>query len=178
MAKRAVTSSPFTIIIDTSEQKPWHFRGISGKSGEGQIMVKTVWQSMGTGNGDYGIVGAFNSDGTPRVSIERKSLSDLYGTILSRRPNFVKELENLQEMEFAAVVVEANFGDVMDYHPSHWDDMGYDIDRRAGIQRSVLGSIYAWQFRYPNIRWWFLPRRYAATVAYRMLDRFYQEKIV
>jgi len=81
---RLVTVSPFEILIDTKEQKPWTFRGIPGNTGQGSILVKWYWESLGTGNGDYSIRGFIDSDGTPRVSIERKSLGDLYSTIISR----------------------------------------------------------------------------------------------
>ena len=178
MAKsRLVTVSPFDILVDTQEKNPWKFTGIPGKAGQGRMLVKWHWYSMGTGNGDYSIKGAINGDGTPRVSLERKSLSDLYGTILSNRDRFVRELEQLNCMEYAAVIVEANLDSVMNFVPPWWKEKELSLDQQLAKQRSVLGSFYAWQFRYPTIRWFFTPRKYAAVLAYRLLERFYEERM-
>lgn len=172
---RLVTVSPFDILIDTKEQKPWTFRGIPGNSGQGSILVKWYWESLGTGNGDYSIRGFIDSDGTPRVSIERKSLDDLYSTILSRRENFVRELTQLNDMEYSAIIVEAHLDQVMTHVPKYWKEMELTVDQQLGKQRSVMGSIYAWQYRYRNVRWWFIPRKYCSIVCYRLFSRFYEE---
>ncbi len=176
-SKQLVTVSPFIILRDRKEQTPWKFTGIPGAAGQGQMVVKWEWYTMGTGNGDYSIKGAINGDGTPRISLERKSLNDLYGTILNGRGRFERELLQLNDMEYAAVIVEANLADVMSYRPNYWYENKVSMEAQLAKQRSVMGSIYAWQFRYPTIRWWFLPRRYAAVLAYRLLDRFYREKM-
>jgi len=177
-SQNIVTVSPFTILVATNEQKPWEFTGIPGKSGQGRMIIKKKWHNLGKSNGDYTIEGAENSDGTLRISIERKSLADLYQTVLSERERFVRELEQLNAMEYAAVIVEAQLNQVMSYMPKYWAENGVSMRDRLAKQRSVLGSIYAWQFRYSTIRWWFTPRRYASVLCYRLLDRFYQEKMV
>ena len=173
---RMVTVSPFDILIDTREQKRWKFVGIPGNKGQGIILVKCHWYCLGLGNGDYSIKGYIKHDGTPRVSIERKALSDLYSTILSNRNNFVREIEHLNSMEYAAIIVETSGLDkVMTYLPHYWKTENISVESQLSKRRTVMGSIYAWQYRYPGVRWWFVPRKIAPIVCYKLLARFYEE---
>jgi len=154
------THSPFAILIDTREVHPWLFKDIPGMKGQGRIIVPCHWQSLGTGMGDYTIKGMEDAKTGWRISIERKSLPDLFSTILSNRARFVRELEKLNKMEYAAVVVEAPLEQVISYMPPYWRDMEIVPEKQMGKKRQVIGSIQAWQLRYGNIRWWFLSRSY------------------
>lgn len=174
MSNRFVTVSPFDIAIDTREQKRWMFNNIPGNKGQGTILVKYEWISLGQSNGDYSIRG-FHIAGKPRISIERKSLSDLYSTILSERTRFVRELEQLNSMEYAAVIVEAPMEKVLTYCPKYWKDNNISVESQLSKRRSVMGSIYAWQLRYPTVRWWFVSRRYCPILCYRLLSVFFEE---
>ena len=170
-----ITVSPFTVLVDTREVTPWTFRNIPGYKGQGRIVVKTEWKCLGNGLGDYTIKGAVSKESVWRISLERKSISDLYSTILSNRERFVRELENLNKMEYAAVIVEAELRHVFSYSPKYWET--FSVSTRLNYRRSLLGSIQAWQLRYPTIRWWFLPRKYAEIWAYRILHRFWEDRI-
>lgn len=172
-----MSTSPFTILVDVNEKRPWRFGSIPGPKGQGTITVPWEWYNLGHGYGDYTIKGATSKTCRWRLSVERKSPSDLYGTVLSRRRQFVTELENLNKMEYAAVVVEANLMTILNYNPPYWDSQGLPKEARMNKQRQVLGSIQAWQLRYPNIRWWFLPRKYCPIWVYRLLNRFWMDKM-
>ena len=98
----AVTA-PFTILYDTAEQLPWRFCGLhaDAKQKYRPLLVQTKRQYLGESCGDYTIEG--HAD---KISIERKSPADLYGTILAGRDRFERELRNLNDnREYAAVIV-------------------------------------------------------------------------
>ena len=168
-----LTISPFVILVDTRETRPWLFANVPGLKNEGLIQVRTRWQCLGNSLGDYSIDGAQSNETGWKISIERKSLADLYSTILQRRSHFEKELENLNCMEYAAVVVEAPLEYVITYTPDYWIEMKVTPNVQIGRQRAVIGSIQAWQLRYPTVRWWFLTRKYAEIWCYRLLNRFW-----
>lgn len=170
---------PFTILIDTRESRPWTFTNIPGDSGEGTLIIPWEWQCLGTGWGDYTIKEAVNQEGKWRLSIERKSIDDLYSTILSRRDLFIKELENLNTLEYAAVVVEASIGRVIGHTPRYWEKKGFSEQTMFYKRKRVIRSIIAWQCRYPVIRWWFLTNRFTAQIwAFRLMHRWWKENIV
>lgn len=81
------------VVVDTREQLPYGF--------DPRLFVVT---SAALASGDYSLAG---SEG--RIAIERKSLSDFIGSITTGRARFFRELERLARLEFAAVVVEADF---------------------------------------------------------------------
>ena len=164
--------SPFVILIDTRETKPWKFEHVPAPGGKGEIDVQRKWQCLGDHLGDYTIQGAASL-----LSIERKSLNDLFQTILGRRDNFEIELYNLQQMEYAAVIVEAPLEQVISHIPEYFQEMEISPDKQLWKQRQVIGSIVAYQLRYPNVRWFFLSRSYAEIWAYKVLDRFYEDRL-
>ena len=84
-----MATSPFTILVDTREQRPWTFKKIPGYKGQGTLNVPCEWQSLGNNLGDYTIKGADHPVTQWRVSIERKSGGDLFSTILNRRAQFI-----------------------------------------------------------------------------------------
>ncbi len=88
-----------------------------------------------------------------------------------------REASTLNDMEYAAVVVECNLSAVLMHTPRHWTENKVSTKDQLAMQRSVIGSIQAWQLRYPNVRWWFLPRKYADVWVYRLLNRFYEDRI-
>jgi len=170
------TTSPFTVLIDTREGDPWTFSKVPGYKGEGRLKVKHEWHNLGHHRGDYTIKeAATDADCRWRLSIERKSISDLYSTILSRRRQFITELKMLNSMEYAAVVVENSLINVLNYTMEHWKLHNTPEETRFKRRRSVAGSIQAWQLRYPTIRWWFLPRVAAQTWVYRLMHKFWVE---
>jgi len=85
----------FIILIDTREKHPWGFPP--------DVMVEPRKLSAG----DYSLDGFEN-----RLSIERKTLDDFVQTVIHEKERFRNELLQLQKMEFACVVIEADVRDV------------------------------------------------------------------
>ena len=156
----AAIKSPFVVTIDRREQQPWTFDGLTAGAADNyaSLIVHTEPATLQTG--DYGIIDM------PGIAIERKSLADLYGTLTVGRQRFVRELERLAELDFAAVVIEAS-----------WHHIAHDPPFRMRAKpRSIVASILAWQQRYP-IAWLTAgDRRMAAALGYRMLERFWRDK--
>ena len=87
-----------TIQIDTREQLPLTIR---------RYAVEVCKLDFG----DYGIKG--HSDlNNPAFIVERKSLSDLIGSLTSGRDRFFREVEGLRRFRFAGLVIEAERSDV------------------------------------------------------------------
>ena len=87
-----------TIIVDTKEQKPWHFGPEFG----------IVSRSLTTG--DYSIAG--HED---RITVERKSLGDLVGTVIQDWIRFRKQLYRMAGMDLAIIVAECNLSDIQEH---------------------------------------------------------------
>jgi len=108
-----------TIIIDTREQRPFHFDDWPTSAG-----------TLATG--DYSIQGI-----EERVAIERKSLQDLVGCCGRDRERFKRELQRLKAYDCRAVIIEADAGQVVNgafrgqLKPAH-----------------IIGSVASWQTRY------------------------------
>ena len=160
----AVAVAPFTVLIDTREQLPWDFAGIKADAAQGgpaggNLVVPVAGGTLGAG--DYSIHGHGG-----RVAVERKSLADLFGTIGQGRDRFERELERLNGLEFAAVIVEAELSEAKLNPPSY-----------SQVQfKTVTRSAIAWQQRFKGVHWCWLPGRYAAMVwAYRVLERWWKD---
>lgn len=154
--------NPFTIVYDTREQTPFVFDDIfrTVKKNKVPIIVPTVCQTLNAG--DYSIAGMESL-----VSIERKSVQDLVGTIFQSRDRFERELVRLDEKQYAAVLVEGSWSAVMTYCRTN----------TRGNPDSVQASILAWDQRFKT-RWWFAPSRSdAAKLCFFMLERFYKDRI-
>lgn len=105
MAKRASKKEelpPFTIVRDTREKDGagWKFNATANCNG-------TVTKKLDTG--DYSIEGMEHL-----ITIERKSISDLWGTLLSGRDRFIKEMERARSIPSRYIVVEGSLKDVYD----------------------------------------------------------------
>jgi len=160
---------PFTIAVDTREQAPYTFEqmrsgGGSVRNAGGPLVVRCERRTLESG--DYSIVGM---EGL--VAIERKSLEDLYATLGSGRERFEREFERLNELAFAAVVVEADLRECWrpkEFHPN-W--------RSRLNPRSVEGTIVAWSIRYSRVHWWMMGSRRPAEVrTFKVLEAFWREQ--
>lgn len=173
---------PFTVLIDSNESQPWTFQNINGDADVDYrpLAVPTRWQSLGRyphGLGDYSIEGF-----TERIAVERKSIDDLWGTILGwetehdkkksnvgRRARFEKELENLSKIDVGLVVVEATLGEVLNTVPE-WG-VKPAFDNRKTLSRSII----AYQQDY-RAQWIFCDsRRMAEVITLRHLQRFFRK---
>lgn len=179
--------APFRILIDTREQLPFTFDGISADvtetpsdmarmvkigeidQSEIKLAVPTRFKSLGNSMGDYSIEGYQGE-----CNVERKSIEDAHGTFLGwgeRRERFETELENLAAMEAAAVVVECSFGQLLAEAPSRGKKTA--SENRKILHRQVL----SWQQTY-RVPWIFCDtRRLAEITTYRIFHRFWKKRI-
>lgn len=95
------------ILIDTREQQPLAFPG---------------WRtaSLGLWAGDYSLRGYAGDDvpnGLPTfgITIERKSIADLYGTLMQGRKRFEKELKRMHYYAWRGLVIEGTPADLWQY---------------------------------------------------------------
>lgn len=107
----------FTIIIDSREQKPY-------KNFSHPVEVGAIE------NGDYSIKG-FESE----FAVERKSLEDFVGSVTSGRERFEREVENLSNMVFGAIIIETDFTKIWKT-PLH-----SKINRKALVNTALKWSV-------------------------------------
>jgi ERCC4-type nuclease len=91
------------VVIDTREQTPFEFTGLSNWVGG------TTRRKLDVG--DYSVVGM---EGLLRL--ERKSLTDLITTLMQWRKRFFKECEALARFRHSALLVEATYEDVKSFY--------------------------------------------------------------
>lgn len=117
------TYRQFTIIKDSREKKGWNFR--ASANCRGMIVRKLE-------TGDYSLV-----DYEDLIMIERKSLSDLWGTLLTSRERFIKEMERAKEIPIRYLVIEGTLSDVM--HGLKYSKVGPDY---------ILSSLMSLEVKY------------------------------
>lgn len=165
MADLLPVPSPFIVLVDDREKLPYTFEGLTADHDQGfrPLAVQTARAHLATG--DYTIPGYEG-----RIAIERKGgadgLADLYGTIGQGRARFIRELERLALLEWSAVVVEAEWSEVLAGH------------RRSKLPpKIILRSVMAWQMRFPTTHWWWCAgREMGQVVTYRLLERWWKEQ--
>ena len=169
---------PCTILIDSKEQIPYAFAGgyepdddehddftfaavpADQEAGGGVWRIKTERINLPTA--DYSLDGYATA-----IAVERKSVADLFKTVGQGRERFQRELERLNDMQFAAVVVEGQ-----------WSEVIFDPPLHAKMPpRTIYRSVLAWQQRFPRVHWWFVPdREFAEVTTFRIFERFLKEQ--
>lgn len=155
----------FTIIVDTREQAPFEFRNI--KPAEPDLACRIARGKLD--EGDYGLEVPMFAPKVDRIAIERKSLADLYGSFTAGRIRFEAEFKRLAEYGYAAVVVEADFRQIVqpNEHLKH---------QTAACPKSIVASMLAWSQRY-GVHWWLCPtRQFAESLTYRALERWARDR--
>lgn len=151
---------PFTVIIDSSEQLPFRFKGLISnvKDGSRPIVVPTRTEALSIG--DYAI------SGLSMIAVERKSKEDLYKSIGQRRDNFEQRLKRMcLECAFAAVVIESDWADILNNPPG--------FTRFA--PKSLFRTVLAWMIRWPRVHWLAMPGRpVAEATTFRLLEKFWE----
>lgn len=150
---------PGTILIDTREQLPLQFSGLSIGRDQRQWIIPAERASLKSG--DYSLRGYERS-----IAIERKSAADGVQTFFRGRRRFERELERLSHYEFSAILIECEWKALLEH--------AFYCTKANPV--SVDSSIIAWMMRYPT-RWVFRPCRYTAakTVA-KIFDRFLKDR--
>lgn len=156
--------SPFMIVVDTRERRPFAFAELFGDHRQRYSPLQVQLTSHVLAAGDYSIHG-YES----RIAVERKSKADLYTTLGQQRGRFQRELARLAAYDFAAVVVEATLDDVIDDPP---------IRSRLNPV-TIYRSVVAWQQRHPRVHWWWCRDRwFAERTTYRILERFWKDEMM
>jgi len=182
MAKECVDPG-FSILVETAEQNGWTFNGMISDADKDHRRFYPRWIRQNLGRhphsyGDYSIFGAFGS-----VAIERKSKEDAIGTILGwqtgwesdrhlpgRRDRFEQELDNLNRIECAVVVVEATLGQCIRDMPSP----GKKSEAENG--KIFFRTVISYQQRFPNVQWAFCDdKEWAEVYAFRYLHRYFKK---
>lgn len=133
-----------TILVDSREQTPFDFGP--------RVRSETV----ALPSGDYGLRGH-------SIAIERKSLPDLRHCVGGDRARFEKELQRLSKLDFAAVVVEADWSELR--KPGRCWQPG----TRTLSPNAVLGSLTAWSVKYRLPVWLVGNWVQGREVTYRLL---------
>lgn len=144
---------PAVIVVDTREQAPFGFQSIEPWD---DIPKKTA--ALKTG--DYSIEGYED-----QIAIERKSVGDFYGSIGSDRERFEREMDRLAKMDYAAVVIEGGWRELL-------------VDRPTTIQmpaKTASQTIYSWSVRYGVHFWPCESRRHAELTTFHLLRHFYKQ---
>lgn len=158
---------PFTVIVDTREQSPYQFRTFKAdaKHKTNSGITRSLYIPVETSTlktADYSIKG-FESE----IAIERKSLTDLFGTLGSGRERFERELQRLSEFRVAHIVIEADWKAILESPPEH----------TKLSPKSVFRSINAWEQEFPIIHWQFMwIRAIAEHKTFRIMERFWNQK--
>lgn len=157
-------TAPFTVVIDTREQAPFSFQGMTADANKQHKPLVVPVEFRGLSTGDYSVAGLENF-----ICIERKSAADLYSTLGQGRDRFEREHERMKEMVarggWCAVVVEAGMNALLTQPPA-----GSRLNPKTVFRTSI-----AWQQRY-GVPWVFLDgRRLAEVWTYRSLERFWMD---
>ena len=130
------------IVVDTREQDPLEFIG------------ESVPGTLSTG--DYSLLGLED-----HISIERKSLSDLLGSMTSGRDRFERELQRGKAYDYFAVVIESNF-----------ETLASGTYRSKMNPTSAVASILAFSVRY-NVPIFFCgDKSHTATIVEGLLRQY------
>jgi ERCC4-type nuclease len=149
---------PFTVIVDTREQAPYRFTN-QKTDDEKPLIVQTTRRTLRSG--DYSIDWLDS-----RVAIERKSHSDYLGSIGGGRERFENEIERLSQFDFAAVVVEADWREILAGMPGE-----SQISPRVAAR-----TAFSWSIRY-GVHFYFMPgREVAESATFRLLEMFWRQE--
>lgn len=140
------------IIQDSREQAPYAFNAT--KYAGVTVEVGTLQ------TGDYSLAGL-----TDRIALERKSLSDLCGTLTAGRERFQRECERGRGLEYFGLVIEASM-----------DDVRHHNYRSAMTPQSLLQTLAAWSIRYGLHVHWCGSREGCEYMVYSLLEKFLKEQ--
>jgi len=119
-----VGDGDFVIVVDSQEAKyPYLFHG--------ELIVRKRLLVDGIRTGDYSIQGLEH-----KITIERKTVTDLYSSLSTRREKFMEEMKRVQFFDCKALLIEGTYDQVINAPKT-----GY-VRKFSGMRReSVLGSL-------------------------------------
>lgn len=151
--------TPFTILVSGAEQARYFFTGLHTDADQGgrPLVVQTEWAHLKTG--DYSIAGM-----EELVTVERKTVSDLLGTLGGGRERFQREHERMAMMTAAMVVVE-----------STWPEIINTVHAHGVSAKAAYRTWLSWQIEY-GVPWVAVgPRRLAEVTTFRFLEKFWEK---
>lgn len=114
------------VLVDSREQLPFSFsRFPNWIGGEKRVGLPVA---------DYSIEGMEDI-----LALERKSLTDLIGSLTANRPRFLAMCEKLSEYRHKALLVEATYEDIKATYSGEWSD---------AHPNGISGSLDAIESRY------------------------------
>ncbi len=150
-----------TIIIDNREKLPVLYDKTGNPDFPG---LKTCFGFLETG--DYSIKGMSLLSDPFSITIERKSLPDLFQSVGKNRKRFEREFERMSKYDYAALVIEADFETLFLNPP----------ERSRMTPKSVFRTILAWCQRY-NVHCFPCPSRaFSEKTIYLLLMRFWEDR--
>jgi len=158
----------FAVLVDTREQHPWTFQGLAvGGKNPARLIVPRKVATLETG--DYSIECRHSN----RFCIERKSASDLIGSVGGGHARFEREHERMAVMiaagGAACVIVEGSLSAILDE---------LRTDGRESSRRTLLGCVASWPFRF-GVPWLFAgDRRTAEELAILILTKWFERLVV
>ncbi len=87
------------VLVDTREQVPFEFHRFDNWIASTRVATLPV--------GDYSVEGMESL-----LVLERKSLTDLIGTLMHHRERFFRQCERMADFKWKAIIVEASYEDV------------------------------------------------------------------
>ena len=139
------------VLIDSREQAPYNF---SPPRYEDVITDQTTLTT-----GDYSLAGLQD-----RIALERKSLSDLTGTLTTGRERFQRECERGRGLDYFGLVIEASLEDVRIHNY-----------RSKMTPQSLLQSLAAYSVRYGLHVHWCGSRAGGEYMIYSLLSKYLRE---
>lgn len=137
------------IFYDTREQAPYQFTRYPDVT----VLAGTLTTT------DYTLQGLQD-----RIGLERKSLSDLTGTLTSGRNRFQRECERGRGLEYFGLIVEASMEDVRTHNY-----------RSQMTPQSLLQTLAAYSVRYGLHVHWCGCREGGEYMVYSLLGKFLRE---
>ena len=132
------------VVIDSREKLPYEFE---------DSIVRTLQ------TGDYSIFGYED-----KVTVERKTKADAYGTIGNGRTRFIKELERLREIDYSVILVEASLRNFIE--PPQFSRLN---------PKSAINSLLAWSIRYGVHIFFADNRKMGNLLTLRILERYWKK---
>jgi ERCC4-type nuclease len=146
MQRKKKNEKEFTIVVDTRENHPYKFQAFNNP---------IVRKALKTG--DYSILGLED-----KVSVERKSKDDIYGSLGRSRKRFERMVTRLSKFDYGAIVIEASTKDIL-----------IPPERSMMNPKSVILSLISWSIRYKVFVYFASGRRHAEILTYRILEKYW-----
>lgn len=168
------STCPYIVTIDKQEKDAHDFSNIRDPITGQRMIVPT--ETIHIPAGDYSIrlrSDPLVVDWYDRVAVERKSMADLFASFMGDgREREERKLAKLNELEFAAYVVEGSIEDLLAYRCDFLPP-ATDQALRAQKMRNAIFKFQVSQF--PRVHWIF--DRQAEMATWRVLDWFYRNSL-